>query len=105
MLVGAAWAMSRMISATAGALRTGAAPIDRRMPRRVALTVSELVGDSWPASLWAWRIAAPRRESVEGFKPDSASLARYAAAVSGVAGTEATPRLRQNAWKRAKSLR
>jgi hypothetical protein len=25
----------------------------RRMPRNVALTASELVGGSWPASLWA----------------------------------------------------
>lgn len=30
-----------------------ALPVVRRMPRNVALTASELVGGSWPASLWA----------------------------------------------------
>jgi hypothetical protein len=38
--------MSFVISATAGALRFGAAPIARRMPRSVALTASALVGGS-----------------------------------------------------------
>ena len=42
----------------------------------VALTASASVGASWPASLWAYRIAAQRRPMVEGFAPSSASLAR-----------------------------
>jgi hypothetical protein len=39
------------LSAVAGALRTGALPAVRRIPRSVALTASELVGGSWPVSL------------------------------------------------------
>ena len=45
--------IARTLSAVAGALRLGALPVVRRMPRSVALTPSELVGGSWPASLWA----------------------------------------------------
>src|SRR4029077_7718751 len=50
-------------------------------------------------------MAAHRRPRVDGFKPASASLARKAATVSGSAGSASTPRLRQKAWKAAKSLR
>ena len=60
--------MARAVSATAGALRAGAAPIARRMPRSVAFTISLLVGGSWPASLWAYLIALLRRPMVEGFQ-------------------------------------
>jgi hypothetical protein len=38
--------MSRIVSAMAGALRAGAVPTVRRMPRSVALTASLLVGGS-----------------------------------------------------------
>ena len=41
-----------------GGLTGRRAPSVRRMPRRVALTASALVGGSWPARLWAYRIAA-----------------------------------------------
>ena len=41
------------LSAVAGAFRAGALPSVRRIPRTVALTASELVGGSWPASLCA----------------------------------------------------
>src|SRR2546430_13591157 len=83
--------MALAVSARIGALRTLAAPIDRRMPRAVALTISEFVdGLSWPASLCAYRIAATRRPMLDGLMPRVASAARNAATVSGLAGIAAT---------------
>lgn len=55
--------MSGSVSATAGTLRAGAVPSVRRMPRKVALTASVLVGDSWPASQPRPRRLGLRRRS------------------------------------------
>jgi len=43
--------MATILSAVAGALRAGGLPTVRLMPRKVALTTSELVGGSCPANL------------------------------------------------------
>jgi hypothetical protein len=51
--LGAIKAMARACSARPGALRAGAAPTARRMPRSVARTCSELVGGSRSARRWA----------------------------------------------------
>ena len=58
------------------------------MPFIVVLTASEAVGDSRPADVWARRIEATLRPSVDALSPASAREARNNQIVSGEAGSQ-----------------
>jgi hypothetical protein len=83
---GRASAMAIIRSAVSGALRAGAVPMLRRIPRRVDFTISVLVGDVCPAKRWACRMPATRRVMLEALLPRWTSQARNAATVADVAG-------------------
>ena len=70
----------------------------------VALTISSSVGVSRPASLWAYRMAAVRRQMVEALTFRLASRARKAATVAGDAGRTSSWRSSHHARKMKKSL-
>jgi hypothetical protein len=78
-------------SDVAAASLRGATPIERRAPFRTALTISSSVGESSPAPLWRYLIAARRLPNVDGFMPALTWSARKAATVAGIAGIGQRP--------------
>src|SRR5262249_57886017 len=68
--------MAMTMSAVAALLRTGAAPIVRRIPDSTALTFSSPVGVSKPAARWKYRMAASLRPHVLARFPRVAWSAR-----------------------------
>ena len=74
-------------------MRTGVAPIVRRIPDSTALTFSSPVGDSYPVARWKYRTAASRRPRVLARFPRVAWSARKAHSDSAVAGSAPNPLL------------
>jgi hypothetical protein len=67
--------------------------LPKKCDRRIKLPVGTSIGTTWPASLWAYPIAATRRPIVEDLMPRSNSHARKAATDSAMAGSALTLRL------------